>query len=287
MANNGNPGANAHGAQWLDVLIESLSAVRHSPLGETLPKFPSVEMQQNTTGLSAEAALRQAHAFYRDVDHACESIGRGMRPETRVLDFGYGWGRISRVFMEKVSVDNIYGVDVDPSFAAMTADLFGSDHFGVCAPFPPTAFADASFDMVIAYSVFSHLSEQACTQWMGEFARLVRPGGIVAWTTRHESFFDFCRWAADQGDTTSGYIQALGKLFPDLDDARRRYRNGELVHATSEGVGGGGPRDVSFYGETWIPERYARERFAEHFSLVGGYFDGAKYDQACFVFQRR
>jgi hypothetical protein len=101
--------------QWLETLIRSLDSAQTSPLGETLPRFPSVEMQQNTTGLSAEAALRQAHAFYSDVDRETRALGRELGPATRVLDFGFGWGRISRTFMEKISIENLYGVDVDPA----------------------------------------------------------------------------------------------------------------------------------------------------------------------------
>lgn len=272
---------------WLDTLIRSLDSAQTSPLGESLPRFPSVEMQQNTTGLSAEAALRQAHAFYSDVDRETKALGRELGPTTRVLDFGFGWGRISRTFMEKISVRNLYGVDVDPSFVEMTRALFDSDHFDVCAPFPPTQYQDGSFDLVIAYSVFSHLSEKACADWMGEFARIVKPGGVVAWTTRHDSFFDFCQWAKHQKAPASSYTHALGALFPDLADARRRYRNGEIVHGASDGVGGGGPRDASFYGETWIPPQYARTAYAEHFTLAASCFDGSRYDQACFVFQRK
>jgi hypothetical protein len=59
------------------------------------------------------------------------------------------------------------------------------------------------------------------------------------------------------------------------------------VHASSPGVGGGGPRDSSFYGETWIPEQYARGGFGTPLQFVSGYFDGTKYDQACFILERR
>lgn len=272
---------------WLQTLIRSLDSEQTSPLGERLPAFPSVQMQENTTGLSSEAALRQAHAFYSDVEQATRGLGRPIDASTRILDFGFGWGRISRTFMEKASVNNLHGLDVDPSFTEMTRSLFGSERFETCAPFPPTRFEDASFDLIVSYSVFSHLSEQACAQWMQEFARLLKPGGIVAWTTRHDSFFDFCRWAKEQGGAASGYIQALGALFPDIDAARARHRAGEFIHATSDGVGGGGPRDTSFYGETWIPEKYAREAYGEKFTFSANFFDGTRYDQACFVFQRR
>ncbi|KQZ56368.1 MULTISPECIES: class I SAM-dependent methyltransferase [unclassified Lysobacter] len=272
---------------WLGTLIQSLESTQVSPLGEKLPAFPTEELQRNTTGLSSEAALRQAHAFYENVVDAAGRIGLPLDRNTRALDFGFGWGRISRVFMEHLSVENIHGLDVDPWFVDVTRDLFQSSRFEVCTPFPPTRHADASFDLIYSYSVFSHLSEAACQAWMQEFARILKPGGMVAFTTRHETFFDYCAWCKEQDPVAAPYAAALGSLFPDLDAARAAYREGRIVHASSAGVGGGGPRDESFYGETWIPEAYARTQFGDQFEFVAGYFDGAKYDQACFALKRK
>lgn len=272
---------------WLSTLIASLESSQYSPLGEKLPAFPPEELQRNTTGLSSEAALRQAHAFYENVVDAARIAGLMLDRNTRALDFGFGWGRISRVFMEHLSLQNIYGLDVDPWFVGITQQLTGSDKFEVCSPFPPTRYEDDSFDLVYLYSVFSHLSEAACQAWMGEFSRIVRPGGLVAFTTRHNSFFAFCEWAKTQDASASPYIHALGQLFPDMRAVRKAYQEGRFVHASSQGVGGGGPRDQSFYGETWIPEAYARTGFSDNFEFVSGYFDGTKYDQACFVLRRK
>ena len=275
------------GNDWLGTLIQSLNSTQFSPLGEQLPAFPTEELQRNTTGLSSDAALRQAYAFYENVTDAAARIGLPLDRDTRALDFGFGWGRISRVFMQQLSVANIHGLDVDPWFVDITRDLFKSDRFQACSPFPPSAHADASFDLIYSYSVFSHLSEAACQAWMQEFARLLKPGGMVAFTTRHETFFDFCAWAKTQDASVSPYISALGQLVPDLDAARTAYREGRIVHGSSAGVGGGGPRDESFYGETWIPEQYARSQFGDKFEFVAGYFDGSKYDQACFALKRK
>lgn len=197
---------------WLQTLVDSLNAPQTSPLGDTLPRFPDEQMQRNTTGLSSEAALKQAYAFYENVQDALAKANAPLTSDSRVLDFGFGWGRISRVFMKEVRQKNIHGIDVDPDFVAMTQALFGSTQFLQCPPFPPTSFSDGMFDLVYSYSVFSHLSEKACVAWMSEFHRILKPGGLVAFTTRHETFFDFCEWAKTQKEEDSQYIHALGKL---------------------------------------------------------------------------
>ena len=108
---------------------------------------------------------------------------------SRLLDFGVGWGRVARLFLNETRLENIYGIDVDPAFVEMTARMFRTTNFSVCQPFPPTP-RPGTFDLIVAYSVFSHLSEPGFNAWLDEFARLLRPGGHVAFTTRHESFFD-------------------------------------------------------------------------------------------------
>lgn len=44
---------------------------------------------------------------------------------------------------------------------------------------PPTPYVSESFDLVYALSVFSDLDEHLQRDWLAEFRRLLRPGGLL------------------------------------------------------------------------------------------------------------
>ncbi|WP_413625501.1 class I SAM-dependent methyltransferase [Luteibacter sp. Lutesp34] len=275
--------------KWFDSIMMSLVETnRISPLGDPLPGFPDEVTQRNTTGLAGRDTLKQAFSFYDDIVAGMKKGGvRSLDANSRVLDFGVGWGRVARLFLERVRAANIYGIDVDPEFVSLTQNLFPGGNFNVCAPFPPSSFADRTFDLISAYSVFSHLSENSTRAWFEEFSRILKPSGCLAFTTRDATFFNYLNWAKEQGDAVSGYTAALGRLFPDLADARSRYEAGEFVHATSQGVSGGGVRNETFYGESFIPSDYIRKTFGDTFDVVAESFDGERYDQRFFLLRKR
>ncbi len=274
--------------EWFDLMVRSLTlSGLKSARGDVLPDFPEASLQYNTTGLDGVAALRQAFCFYQDVINGIVDSGGCLAQRDRVLDFGVGWGRISRFFLNDVALKNIYGIDVDPEFVSLCKSLFKSKNFHLCEPLPPTRLKPNSFDLITAYSVYSHLSEEACTAWLGEFARLLKPGGYFAFTTRHESFFSYLELLRDNREQYEGYSRALGELFPDINEARSSYARGELVHSSSKGVCGGGVRDESFYGETFIPVEYVERHFTENFEIVSHAFDSNRYDQALYLMRKR
>jgi SAM-dependent methyltransferase len=271
---------------WHAALLASLSqdAVL-SPQGEPLPSWPPIELQVNTTGLSGVDTLNQAFAFYEDVIEALSGKSSGISREWRILDFGCLWARIARLFLSAVPARNITGIDLDQSFVALSQSLFPAANFMTCGLIPPTELANSSFDLIVSYTMFSHLREGVAFLWTREFARLLKPGGFLAFTTRPEAFFDYCASlkSVDQG---TQYQRDLGHLFPDLEAARTRYRQGRFVFASSPGVSGGGVRQQHFYGEAFIPRAYVEAAYRS-FQLVAEFNNPSRYDQTCFVLQRR
>jgi len=253
-------------AEWFEAICESYSNPPVLVDSEELPAFPSDEMQIDTTGQSGIETLREAYVFYEDCAETFARLGVPLGRDRRLLDFGVGWGRIARFFLRELPRENVYGLDVVAELVEVCRRAFRSDNFFVTTPFPPSVFPDGKFDFVVGYSVFSHLSEEACTLWMREFHRILAPGGLVALTTRGRWFFDYCESLRG----SAGYPGELSKMFDDFDLARASYDKGEFVHSNRghiEGGGAGGAMTADFYGETFMPEQYARTAYSDQFVL--------------------
>jgi SAM-dependent methyltransferase len=97
----------------------------------------------------------------------------------RVLDFGCGAGRTLRHFLgEAAAGTEVWGADIDaPSIDWLAGNLCPPLHAVRCGPAPPLPFADGSFDLVWALSVFTHLVEPMA--WLAELHRVLAPGGCL------------------------------------------------------------------------------------------------------------
>lgn len=283
-----SPDSRMSRSEWYALLCKSLSGEdAMSPFGDPLPRFPSEELQRNTTSLSGEQALSQANGFYGDIVDVLDLHGIRIGPDWIILDFGSCWGRISRFFMRDVPKKNIQGVDVEKEFVDICNNLFDSDAFSVCQAMPPLELVNSSVNMICAYSVFSHLSKAAFLAWLREFGRILKPGGIVAFTTRSEGFLDYCASLNSRRSELSRYQLALATTVGGDTDLRQRYHAGEFVFVSDQGVSGGGSMNESFYGEAFIPQAYVRNHLDNEFEILDYKSIGRVYDQALFVLRKR
>jgi SAM-dependent methyltransferase len=152
---------------------------------------------------------------------------------------------------------------------------------------PPLAFEDASFDLIYAFSVFSHLNEETGISWINDFARLVRPGGAVMVTTHRRSFIEFCAALRDDPSQIAGnpwYTVLAENAFHDTEDALRAYDDGRFVFAAT---GGGEVRTPDFYGEAVISPGYVASNWLNHFDLIEFIDDPARVSQAMIILRRK
>jgi SAM-dependent methyltransferase len=177
-----------------------------------------------------------------------------LQPADRVLDVGCGIGRMARPLAGYLDParGSYAGFDVDrqgigwarrqyarrhPNFDFRVADLFnrryhpGGAHSASDYRFP---YDDASFDLVIATSVFTHLLEEEADHYLEQAARVLVPGGRLFATF-------FVLDAASRA-----HIAAGESGLPFLDA-------GEHVAVLSEDL----PEEAVAYDAAWIGERLA------------------------------
>lgn len=219
---------------WEQKCLEALDEPRQD--GIAFPRVPPAAMQERVHGHSGAPALREAFDFCRLVTAFAAKLNMPIGRGTRLLDFGAGWGRIVRPFMARVELRNLYCYEPNPLFAQVARALnpYVSTVSGDYEP--PTVFGDERFDVIVAWSVFTHLPVQLARRWLEDFARILRPGGLVFITAWGERFID--QLLRDQQRMQSGQdvhwfhrhvIDSVG----DLRALRARYRAGEVVFVPS------------------------------------------------------
>jgi SAM-dependent methyltransferase len=111
----------------------------------------------------------------------------------RVLDFGCGVGRTLRHFLPEAERASFAGCDIHgPSVEWLKEALSPPMEFFVNGEEPPLPVGDASYDLVYAGSVFSHLTD-SWARWLLEMRRILAPGGVFVAT------FHGSGWWAERG----------------------------------------------------------------------------------------
>jgi SAM-dependent methyltransferase len=133
-----------------------------------------------------------------------------------VFDFGCGCGRVARHWAQ-VKGPKFYGCDYNAKavqWCRRSLPYLDARTNGLAPPLP---YPDASFDLVYAFSVFTHLTEPLQYAWRDELVRVLKPGGYL-YTTM-------------QGDVKAGK-----SLEPDSAE-RAAYDRGEIVVVNGAVVG--------------------------------------------------
>lgn len=232
---------------------------------QILPSMPDEQTQLNFTGRSGHLALSEAFAAYKLFKGILGKNSKALSECSAVLDFGCGWGRIVRFFLKDVDESGLWGIDCYKEMIELCKAQHMRCNFAAINTMPPTSFAPDTFDLIYLYSVFSHLSEEAHLKWLGEFTRILKPGGMVIATTRPRVFINRClELSKKKGLEPWQYGAAMS--FQDPEKALMDYDAGRFVHSAT---GGGGVLETSFYGESCIPEKYVENNWTSFFSKVG------------------
>lgn len=106
-----------------------------------------------------------------------------------ILDFGCGCGRIARHWAGLAGPE-IHGCDYNPELVRWCADNLPFLRAEVNDLQPPSPYESDTFDLVYAVSILTHMTEDLGRAWMAEFARILRPGGLLLFTTHGDGYRD-------------------------------------------------------------------------------------------------
>jgi SAM-dependent methyltransferase len=156
-----------------------------------------------------------------------------------LLDWGCGCGRILRNWSQ-LQRTRVAGCDINPQMIEWCAQNLPFTDVAVNELEPPLPYPGATFDLVYAFSVMTHLNEDLQHAWTRECARVLKPGGYFLFSTMGEHYL------------------SLGRLN---DEERGRFANGNVVVLYEDAPG-------TSLCSAYHPPEYVREVLGADFDFV-------------------
>jgi SAM-dependent methyltransferase len=222
-----------------------------------LPRVPEPSFQELWNGNSGVALATQSRAFYSKMRERYGAHSGRPLADSRVLDFGCGWGRLTRYLARDVAPGRLYGCDPVEGILQVCRENRVPATLARSEPVPERVPFDGEFELAFAFSVFTHISESAHQSCLRALHGCLRPGGLLVLTVRPPEYMRV-------SSMMRGALEALGPepaaplaeprylFMPHPPDPRHlQYQGGEMS-----------------YGETVITLPYVRERWSPLFELL-------------------
>ena len=105
-----------------------------------------------------------------------------------ICEWGCGSARVLRHLPKVVAESSrFYGTDYNPDTVNWCRQNIENIEFELNKLSPPLPFETNSFDCLYCISVFTHLSSEMHSQWMREISRVVKPNGLIIFTTHGDA----------------------------------------------------------------------------------------------------
>jgi SAM-dependent methyltransferase len=175
-----------------------------------------------------------------------------------ILDFGAGGGRLTWAFNAFADRHAYSACDVNPDAVEWIRNNLEGVSASTIPPLPPTDFEEDRFDLIYAWSIFTHYSEDAHLRWLTELSRIVKPGGTLVLTVKSAE-------RVERFLTENKFQEQLDLSLLSEEEAIRKYRDtGYLyLHAYPESEARSQGIDAGTFGNTFISMDYVRETWKQ------------------------
>jgi SAM-dependent methyltransferase len=192
------------GPRMADVSNRVLNPKAQAALNEgSLPPLSLMELVAGT--IDANWFIDSGRFGFETIKEAIERQGISLDRFSAVLDFGCGSGRVIRHWCSQTHL-KLAGCDYNPRLIDWCQNHLPFAKFQVNSLGPPLSYVTGQFDLVYAFSVFTHLNLPRQRDCLEELARILRPGGFLIVSTHGDAY--------------------LGELAA---EQRARYLAGEVV----------------------------------------------------------
>jgi len=224
---------------------------------EVLPGAPEPGLQWMWNGAVGLELLGQSKSFYARVREMNARHGRVPLDQARILDFGCGWGRLTRFFARDAMPGRLFGCDPTPEILQVCAET------GVPGDLRQTGFVPDSLpfenlDLVFSFSVFTHINETAHRACLEAIHDALAPGGVAVITVRPPAYLDHDPLMAPTRETLSDSYATEEMKEPrylfvphPVEDGHPQYDEGEMT-----------------YGDTVISLPYIERNWTDLFEIV-------------------
>jgi SAM-dependent methyltransferase len=188
-------------------------------------------------------------------ESALASVGRHLADFHDVLDFGCGVGRVLRWLQPLLPDAHFSGSESDEAAIEWIRENYPNVETATTSKngLPPLRFADASFDLVVGYSIFTHLNAEYQDAWLAELQRLVRPGGILLLSISGPRMLEYTLTKSDHSD------------LADLRNRAATFATDGILHWLGDGWETLFP---AYYHTTFHAHQYIRDHWSRWFTVL-------------------
>lgn len=193
-------------------------------------------LEQVSNDPSAAAFAASFEPLRQNVLRYLREAGFAFGNFQRILDFGCGVGRFLFAAREALAPDQrLFGCDVNADCAEWCRNNIDFAEVRQTPFDPPLPYAEADFDFVYALSVFTHLPFEQQFAWARELHRVLRPGGVIFFTTMGEPWLPLAL-TQDWAERDYATIGARGMLYTFAKSSAREFegqREVAVIHSES------------------------------------------------------
>jgi SAM-dependent methyltransferase len=167
-------------------------------LSRTVPGIPGPvhvddQMYRSDAPEHVRHYVEDARSAVENIEQSLGAVGRSFDDVRSCLDFACGYGRVTRWLVRALGPERVIAADLDRQAIRFCSHAFGTST--VRSPCDPARVAIRdSYDVVFVGSLLTHLPVSGCAAALRALRGIVRPDGLLIFSTQGESCLAHLDW---------------------------------------------------------------------------------------------